>query len=165
VFFGAVAQRSGALLTGTGQKYFEGGLSVGNSPGLGEDAGSVSFGLGNVYLAEIGGTVLGTGYDHYRVAGTLALGGTLQLVSFAGFTGQAGQQFDLFDWGALQGQFNSIDSSGLTLAAGTTLDVSRLYTDGVISVTAVPEPGSWALMVAGLAGLAGLSRRNTARKG
>jgi hypothetical protein len=165
VFFGAVAQRSGALLTGTGRKYFEGGLSIGNSPGLGEDAGSVSFGLGSTYLAEIGGMVLGTGYDHYRVAGTLTLGGTLQLVSFAGFTGEAGQQFDLFDWGALQGQFNHIDSSGLQLAAGTTLDVSRLYIDGVISVTAVPEPGSWALMAAGLAGLAGLRRRNAVRKG
>jgi hypothetical protein len=165
VFFGAVAQRSGALLTGTGRKYFEGGLSIGNSPGLGEDAGSVSFGLGSTYLAEIGGLTLGTGYDHYRVAGTLTLGGTLQLVSFAGFTGEAGQQFDLFDWGALQGQFNHIDSSGLQLAAGTTLDVSRLYIDGVISVTAVPEPGSWALMVAGLAGLAGLRRRNAVRKG
>ncbi len=165
VFFGAVAQRSGALLTGTGRKYFEGGLSIGNSPGLGEDAGSVSFGLGSTYLAEIGGMVLGSGYDHYRVAGTLTMGGTLQLVSFAGFTGEAGQQFDLFDWGALQGQFNHIDSSGLQLAAGTTLDVSRLYIDGVISVTAVPEPGSWALMAAGLAGLAGLRRRNAVRKG
>lgn len=162
VFFGAVAQRSGALLTGTGHKYFEGSLSVGNSPGLGEDAGSVSLGLGSTYLAEIGGTALGTGYDHYRVAGTLTLGGTLQLVSFAGFTGEAGQSFDLFDWGTLQGQFSTIDSSGLQLAAGTTLDVSRLYTDGVIRVTAVPEPSSWALMAAGLAGLGGWARRRAA---
>ena len=162
VFFAAVAQRTGALLTGTGHKYFEGGFSVGNSPGLGEDSGNVSFGLGNIYLAEIGGTTLGSGYDHYRVAGTLTLGGTLQLASFAGFTGQAGQQFDLFDWGTLQGRFSSIDSSGLTLAAGTLLDVSRLYTDGVISVTAVPEPGSWALMAAGLFGL-GLRARKARR--
>ncbi|MBL8277182.1 MAG: PEP-CTERM sorting domain-containing protein [Pelomonas sp.] len=153
VFFGAVAQRSGALLTGTGHKYFEGGFSVGNSPGLGEDAGSVSFGLGSTYLAEIGGTALGSGYDHYRVAGTLTLGGTLQLVSFAGFVAQDGQEFDLFDAGTLHGQFSGIDSSGLLLAAGTTLDASRLYTDGVIRVTAVPEPESWALMAAGLLGL------------
>lgn len=153
VFFGAVAQRSGALLTGTGHKYFEGAFSVGNSPGLGEDAGSVSFGLGSTYLAEIGGTALGSGYDHYRVAGTLTLGGTLQLVSFAGFVAQDGQEFDLFDAGTLHGQFSGIDSSGLLLAAGTTLDASRLYTDGVIRVTAVPEPDSWALMAAGLLGL------------
>lgn len=160
VFFGAVAQRSGALLSGTGHKYFEGGFSVGDSPGLGEDGGDVSFGTANVYLAELGGTELGSSYDHYRVAGTLTLGGTLKLASFAGFSGQAGQSFDLFDWGSLQGQFSNIDSSGLLLAEGTQLDLSRLYLDGVIGVTAVPEPSQWALMLLG-----GLSLLAWRRKG
>lgn len=163
VFFGAVAQRSGALLSGTGHKYFEGGFSVGNSPGLGEDGGDVSFGAANVYLAELGGTELGISYDHYRVAGTLTLGGTLKLASFAGFSGQAGQSFDLFDWGNLEGQFSTIDSSGLLLAEGTQLDLSRLYIDGVIGVTAVPEPAQWALMLLG--GLSLLAwRRRTVRQ-
>lgn len=161
VFFGAVAQRSGALLSGTGHKYFEGGFGVGNSPGLGEDGGDVSFGSANTYLAEIGGSELGSSYDHYRVAGTLTLGGTLKLVSFAGFSGQAGQSFDLFDWGTLQGQFSSIDSSGLLLATGTQLDLSRLYIDGVIGVTAVPEPSQWALMLLGGMSLLAWRRRPT----
>jgi hypothetical protein len=150
VFFGAVQQRSGAVFSGSGLKYYEGGFSVGNSPGAASDAGDVSFGLGNTYLAELGGTVAGTGFDHYSVAGTLTLNGGLILTSWDGFTGQAGQSFDLFDWGQLQGQFASVDSSGLLLAEGTRLDLSRLYVDGTVSVTAVPEPATWALWISGL---------------
>lgn len=158
-FFGQVLQRSGASFTGTGSKFFEGGLSIGNSPGAASDAGSVTFGDGNHYLAEIGGTAPGSGFDRYSVAGTLTFGGTLTLVSWAGFTGQAGQRFDLFDWGSSSGSFASIDASGLFLAAGTLLDTSRLYVDGSISVSAVPEPATWMAWLAGLAVLGSLARR------
>lgn len=158
-FFGLVLQRSGASFTGTGGKFFEGGLSIGNSPGAGSDAGSVTFGDGNHYLAEIGGTAPGSGFDHYSVGGTLTFGGTLMLVSWSGFSGQAGQSFDLFDWGSRSGQFAHIDASGLLLAAGTVLDTSRLYVDGSISVSAVPEPATWMGWLAGLAVLGSLARR------
>ena len=162
VFFGAVTQRTGALFTGTGTKFFEGGLSIGASPGLGLDAGSVNFGVGNLYAAEIGGTTACTAacetnaalrdssFDKYIVAGHLAFGGTLKLVSWAGFTGQIGQSFDLFDWGSSSGSFSSIDATGLSLASGAVLDTSHLYTAGVLRVTAVPEPGTWALLLCGI---------------
>jgi hypothetical protein len=164
VFFGQVLQRTGSLFTGTGTKFYEGGLAIGGSPGLGRDSGDVSFGAGNLYLAEIGGTALGDAagdgieFDRYVVAGELSLGGTLKLISWDGFVGQAGQTFDLFDWGTLTGGFDDIDSSGFVLAAGTTLDISTLYEDGAIRVAAVPEPETWALLLAGL-GLLGFAAR------
>jgi len=110
-------------------------------------------------VAEIGGTGLGDAqgngiaFDRYSVAGTLTFGGTLKLVSWNGFTGQAGQSVDLFDWGRTRGSFDAIDASGLQLAAGTRLDLSRLYVDGVVAVQAVPEPGTWAMWLAGLAAI------------
>ena len=69
-------------------------------------------------------------------------GGTLKLVSWAGFTDQIGQSFDLLDWESSGGSFASIDASGLRLASGAVLDTSQLYTAGVFSITAVPEPGT-----------------------
>lgn len=74
-------------------------------------------------------------------------------MSWNGFVAQAGQHFDLLDWGSLSGQFETIDASGFKLAAGTKLDVSPLYTTGEISVAAVPEPGTYALWLAGLVGM------------
>jgi hypothetical protein len=173
-FFELVQQRSGAKFTGSGAKRFEGGLSVGASPGLGTDEGDVEFGDSNNYLAEIGGTaactlacgsndaVKNSSFDKYVVLGQLSFGGTLTLTSWNGFVGQAGQHFDLFDWGSTTGSFASIDASGFKLAAGTQLDTSALYTTGEISVTAVPEPAQGALLLAGLAGLAWRARRQHA---
>jgi probable HAF family extracellular repeat protein len=170
-FFSQVSQRTGALFTGTGSKFFEGGLSIGGSPGLGTDAGSVSFGAGNLYLEEIGGVTACTAacetndafrdssFDKYVVAGNLTFGGTLKLVSWNSYTAKAGDRFDIFDWGSTSGQFDSIDSSGLLLAAGTRLDTSRLYVDGSFSVAAVPEPETYAMFLAGLGMLGAVVRR------
>jgi len=161
LFFGQVLQRNGAAFTGTGTKFYEGGLSVGNSPGAARDEGSVNFGSGNLYLGEIGGTQAGTEFDYYNVAGNLNFGGTLRLVSFGSFIGQAGQTFDLFDWGTSSGTFANIDISGFNLAAGTWLDTSSLYQNGsvTISVTAVPEPETYAMLLAGLGLMGAVVRR------
>jgi hypothetical protein len=170
-FFEAVQQRSGAKFTGTGGKRYEGGLTVGASPGLGTDEGDVEFGESNTYLAEIGGTtactlacgsndaVKNSSFDKYAVLGQLSFGGTLKLTSWNGFVGQAGQHYDLFDWGTTTGTFASIDSTDFVTAQGTRLDLSSLYTTGEVAVVAVPEPGSWAMFAAGLAALGGLARR------
>lgn len=164
-YFGMVNQRSGALFSGTGNKYFEGGLALGNSPGLGLDAGNVTFGASNTYTAEVAGTHMGDAvgngiqFDRYVVTGTLHFGGTLKLVTLDGFAPQAGQSFDLFDWGSSQGQFASLDFAQAPLAAGLAWDSSHLYVDGSLQVAAVPEPASWGLMLAGLGLLAQAARR------
>jgi probable HAF family extracellular repeat protein len=168
VFFGQVLQRGGSIFSGTGKKFYEGGLTIGNSPGLGLDSGDVSFGTGNEYLAEIGGTGLGDAqgngieFDRYVVAGELTLGGTLKLASWNGYSGQAGDSFDLFDWGTLFGTFDHIDFSGFQLAGGTKLDLSKLYLDGSVSVAAVPLPGAFWAMLAGLScmGFVGRNRKS-----
>ena len=175
VFFGRMQQRTGAVLSGTGTKLYEGGFSVGGSPGLGIDGGGVGFGAANLYVAEIGGVTACTAacadddalrnssFDKYIVAGPLVLGGTLKLVSWNGFTAQAGQRFNLFDWGSTSGSFDAIDATGFALAADTVLDTSRLYVDGTVGVlaAAVPEPAGRALMLGGIGLLAAVVRRRS----
>lgn len=170
-FAGRVWQRTGADVNGDGLALFEGGLSLGASPGYGYMQGNVNFSSSNTYEAEIGGLTACTlacasdeafknsSFDKLVVGGKLKLGGTLTLVSWNGFVAQAGQRFDLLDWGTTSGTFKSIDASGFKLTAGTQLDTSALYTTGEISVTAVPEPAHWALMLAGLAVLGWRVRR------
>lgn len=165
-FFGDFYARTGGTLSGTGSKYYEAGYFIGNSPGISKDAGNVTFSRDARVEIEIGGTSPGDGdgfHDQLIVLGELDLGGTLKLVSWDGFVGQAGQTFDLFDWGTLTGRFDDIDSSGFLLAAGTKLDMSTLYDDGAIRVAAVPEPETCALLLAGLGLVGGAARRGAGR--
>jgi hypothetical protein len=170
-FLGRVYQRTGARITGTGMKFFLGGLSVGHSPGVGDIEGSVTFGENNFYEAEIGGLTACTtqcetdealrhaSHDKLNVDNELHFNGTLALVSWQGFEAQAGQTFDLFDATSFHGTFDRIDASDFKLAAGTKLDYSQLYTTGAINVTAVPEPGLPMLFGAGVAAMALIARR------
>jgi len=159
VFFGQVVVRDGALLSGTGTSYYEGGLSLGDSPTLVANSGSASFGSENLYLAEIGGLAAGSQFDQLQVAGNLNFGGVLQLMWWDNFAAEAGDVFDLFDWGSSSGKFVRIDTRFATLADGLRWDFSRLYTTGEIGVAAVPLPGAFWLF--GWALIAMIGRRRT----
>ena len=101
-FFGTY---SGSGVSGGGTVYYESDISPGFSPA------QVSYG-GNVVLdstarlkMELGGTSLGSQFDHVDVTGQLSLGGALNVVLINGFVPVQGNSFDLLNWGSLSGQF------------------------------------------------------------
>ncbi len=149
VFTGPVSGAGDFL--GRGTVDFRGGYSPGASPASVEFQGDLK--LSSTLTMELGGTTLGTGYDHLNVLGTATLGGALNVISFNGFSASLGQSFDLFDFKSSNGQFSAINLP--TLSGGLRWNTSRLYLDG--SIQAVPEPAS--LLVLGLGGLAFLRRK------
>lgn len=162
-FFGAVT--GSGNFSGAGTKHFAGGYSPGNSPGRATLEGVVVFDGGTV-LMELAGLAAGTEHDQLvfnDASVLLGSGVALSVALLGGYSPVLGDRFDLFDWngslGAASGQFGDLRLPGL--ADGLAWDVSRLYLDGEIQVTAVPEAQTWALMALGLTGLA-LRRRGKA---
>lgn len=147
-------------------------LAPGESAGLLTVRSDLSFASGARLSVELGGAGRGTGYDALDVGGSVDLGdGTeLRLSFIGGFMATAGQQFELIQTGGgLFGQFaNVADGERLGLADGSGSFVVH-YGDGqrlVLSdfqATAVPEPASWALLLAGAAGLLLRRRARPAR--
>lgn len=138
-------------------------LAPGESAGLLTVRQDLSFASAARLTLELGGSTRGTGYDALDVGGSVDLGdGTELRLSFIdGFTATAGQQFELIhSGGGLFGQFANVadgarlftlDGSGsfrVSYGNGQTLVISDFQ------AAAVPEPGSWALLLAGAAGLA-----------
>lgn len=164
-FFGLV---SGAgSFTGSGQKRYEGGFAPGASPAVVTLEGESIFPAGSTITMELGGTTPGNcGQCADKIIfsnGSVALeGGTLTVVWWGGHVGAAGEVYDLFGWNApLTGKFGQVQLP--SLAPGLTWQTGQLYTSGDIGITAVPEPASWAGLLAGLGVLALMSRRRPVR--
>jgi hypothetical protein len=60
--------------------FFEGDLRPGNSPASVSYGANVSLGGTSQLTLELGGSVIGTQYDHLTVTGDLTVGGTLNVV-------------------------------------------------------------------------------------
>ncbi|MBL8385934.1 MAG: hypothetical protein JNM90_22815, partial [Burkholderiales bacterium] len=144
--------------SGAGELTFAGQLLPGNSPALIGVEGTMTLLDSALTTMELGGRARGSQYDAFDVGGTLALAGTLtiSLLDLGGgmFQPQAGDSFDLFAATIVLGGFSAQsfavlgpnlvwNIAYLTDAIGTT-DVVRL------SVTAVPEPHTWLMLLAGL---------------
>ena len=128
-FFGAL---TGNGVDGLGDKYIEGDLRPGFSPDRMTFGGDVYFGPSAWLEIELAGAADGE-FDVLDVAGQLTPGGTLQVVLIQGFVPDAGDSFDILDWGTLSaGQF---DPESLPALVGRKVwSTSDLYNTGAISV-------------------------------
>ncbi|MBN1852743.1 MAG: hypothetical protein JW829_08460 [Pirellulales bacterium] len=136
IFFGAFS--GSGIITGPGTAYIEGDLRPGNSPAEVSFGGNVYFGpLANLVI-ELGGTIAGNEYDKVTVDGLLHLDGALTIALFddgsGPFSPQAGDIFDILDWGTLDGQFSEISLPGI--ADGLLWNTDALYATGEIGVVA-----------------------------
>ena len=131
VFVGSVT--GAGTFTGPGLVNFEGDLKPGNSAAAIQFAGDVAFGSDAALQVELGGTILGTQYDHVRVAGDLSLDGALVVSIVNNFQPSIGQSFNILDWGSLAGTFAALDLP--SLGGSMQWDVSQLYTLGMLTVS------------------------------
>ncbi len=147
---GLVTVKNSATLTDTGPS--GGALRVAAGGTL------QAFSGGRVHsttLSLVSGSHLDVGLDgetaagngEVNVDGLATFAGTLDLDLENGFQPIVGDQFQLFTFGSDTGAFAT-----LNLPGPYTWDTSKLYTQGIVSVTAVPEPT--AIAVLGLGSIA-----------
>lgn len=145
--FGVVS--GNGRITGSGQLRLEGGLVAGSSTRLQVDP-QATFGAGAVSLMGLGDS--GTSDTLAFTQTALLEGGTLQVRWAGSGSAAAGARWDLFDWnGGVSGHFDTLALPALD--AGLAWDSSALYTSGLLTVTAVPEPAAWLLWLTGLLAL------------
>lgn len=132
------------------------------------DAGTLSLVGGltqeasGIFLVDLGSTAAG-GFDVLTVSGAASLTGTLAVNLLPDAHFKVGDSFTVMTWNQRLGnsEFASLDLThaggyGFTTEYGTNSLTLRVMT------APVPEPGSWALMAAGLLGIAALRRRASA---
>jgi hypothetical protein len=132
-----------------------GTIAPGHSAGWLTINGNLTLESTSTLLLELGGATRGSGYDALTVTGALTAGGTLTVSLINGYSPTSGASFDLFDFGSLSGTFGTVN-----LPVGYAWNTDALYTTGVISLGAVPEPSTYALCAGlGALGVAGVRRR------
>jgi autotransporter-associated beta strand protein len=173
---GTVTVTSSATLAGTGRiapaagnpVLVQGTLSVGQTSGTVADMEITTSGAGTLFMdttsvllldlvsgAGSGTLNASTAADMLVLGGTMTLnsGSTLRVQNLNGLSDWAvGDAWKLIDWntlsGTASGTFTTLDLP--VLGGGLQWDSSALYSTGVLSVIAVPEPSRLWVLAAGL---------------
>jgi hypothetical protein len=143
---------SGDIIAGSATNF--GIIAPGHSPGTLTFSGDLTLNDSSLLNMEIGGTTTND-YDRVWVGGILRIAGLLNVTFTNDYTGNAGDTFDLFNFGSVSGLFSQTNLP--TLGAGKEWNTDHLYTQGEITI--VPEPGVCGLLALGLAGMARRRRR------
>jgi filamentous hemagglutinin family protein len=121
-----------------------GALVVGASPGTLTINGDYTQGAAGVLNIELGGTTQGVNYDLLQVTGTANLGGTLNVSLFGGFTGTAGDLFDVITYGSRTGNFATVNfPAGYAMTATPNVTFYQLLMDalpGAGGAAGLPDP-------------------------
>jgi len=149
-----------------------GTLAPGNGTGITTVGGNFTVDHNSTLVAQVSGTVAEISYDQVKVSGNVSLDGTLDLTKLSGLT--LGETITLIDntgSGTTTGYFSTILTSGstytvtsnsdYTFISGTTeyllrfsanADSGSSFND--VTLTVVPEPGTWAMVLGGIGMLA-----------
>jgi len=105
---------SGGTLGGSGT--IQGDLNIGTgtfspgySPGAVTITGNLNMLASSILNIELGGLTQSTGYDYINVLGTANLAGTLNVLSWGGFTPTVGNSFTFMNFASSTGSFASIN--------------------------------------------------------
>jgi autotransporter-associated beta strand protein len=166
-FSGGTTLAQGGLVAASAHALGSGDVNVTGGTLSTRSASTVKIG-GNLTLGRAATLDLGLGLRSDASAGWLLdidglalFDGTLALSFLDGVTFGAGL-YDLISFDSYQGRFSDYAFNGLDLDDG--YFASILYTEGGVelSIAAVPEPETWALMLGGLAILGWAARRRRA---
>ncbi len=119
---------------GPGTIWIIGTYRPGDSPGAISFGGNFTLDTTTHLVLELDGPQPGIGYDQLNIAGHLTTSGTLEIMLSDDYAPEAGQVFELLNFGSRSGTFSEILFTGSSLPTELQWNTTALMTEGVLRV-------------------------------